>query len=131
MSAVSNSTVRKALIAGGVMVAIAFALAVSTDIWLAKSDAFVAAERFMRASGELSELVGPIKEVSISSSGESSLNDYGNDGTAELSIDVTGARAKAIGQVHLVKKLRVWQVSRAEIRRLDDNRLISLLGSDR
>jgi hypothetical protein len=128
VSVAEDSTMRKALVGATVVVALAIALAFLAEVWIAKSDAFATTESFIRQSPEVGAFVGAVKDVSISSSGESMINNYGDDGNATLSVDIGGANAKAIAQVHLIRKLRVWQVATADVRRIDNNRLISLSG---
>ena len=126
MFAASSKGMRRAYIIAIVIVVVALGVAISAHISMAKSDAFIAAESFLRSSNEMERLVGSVREISISNVGESFINETGNDGRAKLSLTISGELASADAEVNLTSKLRVWRVTSADIRVVKEAKIVSL-----
>jgi hypothetical protein len=115
-STIPRATVRKAFIVAVIIVIAAIVLAISAHVSMVKSEAFIAAENFLRTSHEVERLVGSIKQVSLSSTGESFINETGNDGRAKLSLTIVGTHATADSEIMLTGKLGVWSIVSASVK---------------
>lgn len=117
---------RKLLVAAVVVVVVAIALAIWTHVSMKSSEAFAAADRFLRASTDLEKLIGSVQEISISNTGESSINERGNDGDARFSLSVVGSHKAADADVRLTRDLKVWSVESARVRVDGQQAVVSL-----
>jgi hypothetical protein len=117
---------RRAFWLATIVIVVAMVVALSAHISTAKSEAFIAAESFLRSSNEVNRLIGSVKEVSLSNTGESFINETGNDGQAKLSLAIVGANESADAEINLARKLRVWHVASANIRVRKEPTVVSL-----
>jgi len=124
--AANSKGVRRALVIAVALVVVAIGIAISVHVSMARSEAFITAEAFLRSSNEMKQLVGPIKEISISRTGESFINETGNGGRAKLSLTIVGEQASADAEVNLASVLRVWRVTSVDVRVGKGPRVLSL-----
>jgi len=95
-------------------------------VLISNSDAFGAAEAFLRSNPDVSQAVGPVQDLSLSWLG-GSLEVSGDTGSAQFTLNVRGATGSTRAYVELEKR-GIWEITFAQL--LPTNSTPTLLHGD-
>jgi len=108
----------KPLITGRrIAMALAFGVCLYVGIllWAAHSEAFHVAERNIKASRSIKEMVGGIESVSLNPLGSLRYHFAGLNESMDMEIDVRGDKGKVLVRLHMRKVGESWQIADAYV----------------